>query len=226
MRCRSTSSTATTIAAQMADSRTDKLIAARRQAARVKHDHTLQTLERLADPKQPSPSPGSPARPACRHGCSTTARNSSKRSPKLCGINHHQSTDRRIPPGECGTAKPAHRPRTRTSRNRRTTTIGTKAPRTTTTNPRRRDRADRPIRARHPNRRTRNPPRKTPRREHTLTETNTNLTDLIAQQSDDLDTANTLLRRYMREASRVQTASTANPGPFLARRNSRASLTW
>ena len=32
----------------MADSRTDKLIAARRQAARVKHDHTLQTLQRLA----------------------------------------------------------------------------------------------------------------------------------------------------------------------------------
>jgi len=36
-----------------------------------------------------------------------------------------------------------------------------------------------------------------------LAEANTRLTDLVAQQRDDLDTANTLLRRYMKEASRT-----------------------
>lgn len=36
-----------------------------------------------------------------------------------------------------------------------------------------------------------------------LTETNTRLTQLTGQQHDDLDTANTLLRRYMKEASRA-----------------------
>ncbi len=37
-----------------------------------------------------------------------------------------------------------------------------------------------------------------------LVETNTRLTQLAGQQHDDLDTANTLLRRYMKEASRAQ----------------------
>jgi hypothetical protein len=36
-----------------------------------------------------------------------------------------------------------------------------------------------------------------------LTEANTQLTELTAQQSDDLATVNTLLRRHMRQASRV-----------------------
>ena len=62
--------------------------------------------------------------------------------------------------------EPAHRPRTRSPRNRGITTIRTKAARTPTTNPRRRDRADRPIRTHRPHRRTRKTPRQTPRREH------------------------------------------------------------
>jgi hypothetical protein len=37
-----------------------------------------------------------------------------------------------------------------------------------------------------------------------LVETNTRLTQLADQRHDDLDTANTLLRRYMKEASRAQ----------------------
>jgi hypothetical protein len=41
-----------------------------------------------------------------------------------------------------------------------------------------------------------------------LVETNTRLTQLADQQHDDLDTANTLLRRYMKQASRAQAEPT------------------
>jgi hypothetical protein len=40
-----------------------------------------------------------------------------------------------------------------------------------------------------------------------LLETNARLTQLVDQQGDDLDSANTLLRRYMKEASRAQSAA-------------------
>ncbi|UQX12276.1 DUF6262 family protein [Candidatus Mycobacterium methanotrophicum] len=40
-----------------------------------------------------------------------------------------------------------------------------------------------------------------------LLETNARLTELVDQQGDDLDSANTLLRRYMKEASRAQSAA-------------------
>ena len=40
-----------------------------------------------------------------------------------------------------------------------------------------------------------------------LLETNARLTQLVDQQRDDLDSANTLLRRYMKEASRAQSAA-------------------
>lgn len=40
-----------------------------------------------------------------------------------------------------------------------------------------------------------------------LLETNARLTQLVDQQRDDLDSANTLLRRYMKEASRAQLAA-------------------
>jgi chromosome segregation ATPase len=42
------------------------------------------------------------------------------------------------------------------------------------------------------------------RENNDLVETNTRLTQLADQQHDNLDTANTLLRRYMKEASRAQ----------------------
>jgi hypothetical protein len=42
------------------------------------------------------------------------------------------------------------------------------------------------------------------RENNDLVETNTGLTQLADQQHDQLDTANTLLRRYMKEASRAQ----------------------
>jgi hypothetical protein len=40
-----------------------------------------------------------------------------------------------------------------------------------------------------------------------LLDTNARLTQLVDQQRDDLDSANTLLRRYMKEASRAQSAA-------------------
>jgi uncharacterized membrane protein len=40
-----------------------------------------------------------------------------------------------------------------------------------------------------------------------LLETNARLTQLVVQQRDDLDNVYTLLRRYMKEASRAQSAA-------------------
>ena len=95
-RCPSMSSTATPMT-QMADARTDKLIAARRQVSRDKRAHTLQTLLRLAE----SGARISFARLAREAGVSTWLLYN---SPELkqavtmrCGANPAPSTNRRIP---------------------------------------------------------------------------------------------------------------------------------
>ena len=187
----------------MADSRTDKLIAARRQAARVKHDHTLQTLERLARSEAAITFAGV-AREA---GVSTwLLYNSPELKQAVTEAMRHQSPSEHRSPDRPGTAAPqslrtdlelarqeiaALRRSERKLRERLQRTLGAEIEQI--------DRSELVTRIAeletHLERL---------RAENiTLTEANTKLTELSAQQSDDLATVNTLLRRYMREASRV-----------------------
>jgi chromosome segregation ATPase len=191
--------------ASMADTRTEKLIAARRQAARVKHDHTLQTLQRLARSGAAITFAGL-AREA---GVSTwLLYNSPELKQAVAEAMRHQSQPEHRSPdlGSPTTAAPqslrtdlelarqeiaALRRTERQLRERLQRTLGAEIEQI--------DRSELVTRIAdletHLD--------KLRAENIALTEANTQLTELTAQQSDDLATVNTLLRRYMREASRV-----------------------
>jgi chromosome segregation ATPase len=201
---------------QMADARTEKLIAARRQVSRDKRAHTLETLLRLAE----SGARISFARLAREAGVSTwLLYNSPELKQAVTDGMQRQSRPVHQPPHTASekAASPqslhtdlelarheiaALRRSEQRLRERLQRTLGAEIEQI--------DRSELIARIAELEKHL----DKLHAENTDLTETNTKFVHLIAQQNDDLDTANTLLRRYMKEASRVQTASTANPGPL------------
>ena len=175
-RCRSPSSTATTIAASTADSRTDKLIAARQQAARVKHTTPCRPWSGSHDPSSHHLRRG---RPRGRR-VDMVARQQPGTQASGHRAMRHQSPSEHRSPDRPGTAAPQSL-RTDLELARQEIAALRRTERNSANDARflgAEIEQDPPIRARHPNRRTRNPPRKTPRREHHRTEANTELTEL------------------------------------------------
>jgi chromosome segregation ATPase len=205
---------------QMADARTDKLIAARRQVSRDKRAHALQTLLRLAE----SAARISFARLAREAGVSTwLLYNSPELKQAVTDAMRRQSRPEHQPPHTA--SEKAASPHTASEKAASPQSLRTdlelarhEIAALRRSEQRLRERLQRTLGAEIEQiDRSELIARIAELEKHLdklhaenteLTETNTKLTHLIAQQSDDLDTANTLLRRYMKEASRVQTAST------------------
>jgi hypothetical protein len=193
----------------MPDARTTKLVAARQRASRDKHDHTLRTLDRL----QQSGARISFTAVAREAGVSTwlVYNNPELKRAITDAMKHPPRHDEPPPP------RPAESPTSQASlrtdlelarheitvlrrserklRERLQRTLGAEIEQI--------DRSELVARIADletlvTNLRTENTG---------LAEANTRLTQLTAQQHDDLDTANTLLRRYMKQASRAQAES-------------------
>lgn len=193
----------------MPDTRIDRLVAARQQASRNKHAHTLNTLGRLLQ----SGTRITFAGVAREAGVSTwLVYNNPELNKAIRNGIERQSQVARQPAGT-GTAKPtspeglrtdlelarheiaALRRSERKLRGRLQRTLGDEIEQI--------DRSE--LVARITDLETLVA---TLRTENAgLNETNTRLTQLTAQQTDDLDTTNTLLRRYMKDASRAHPAS-------------------
>lgn len=188
----------------MADPRITKLIAARQQASRDKHARTLQALDRLVD----SGTPITFAAVAREAGVSTwLVYNKTELKQAITdAMNCHaqQANPRRSPvPAQASAASlrtdlelarheiAALRRSELKLRDRLRRTLGAEIEQI--------DRTELVARISDlettlANLRTDN---------NTLVEANHQLSQLVAQQRDELDTANTLLRRYMKEASRT-----------------------
>jgi hypothetical protein len=188
---------------QMADARTDKLIAARRQVSRDKRAHTLQTLIRLAE----SGARISFARLAREAGVSTWLLYNSPELKQAVTDAMNQPTPVRPhdPRSRSAQSSPASlrtdlelarheiatlRQSERKLRERLQRTLGAEIEQV--------DRSE--LLAQITDLETLVAKLRTDNTE--LADANTRLTQLVAQQHDDLDTTNTLLRRYMKEASR------------------------
>lgn len=191
----------------MPDTRTAKLIAARQRASRDKHAHTLHTLDRL----QQSGARISFTAVAREAGVSTwLVYNNPELKQAITDAMKH-------PPHDDPTPRPAQSPTSQASlrtdlelarheiaalrrserklRDRLQRILGAEIEQI--------DRSELVVRITDLETLVANL-----RAENTgLAEANTRLTQLTAQQHDDLDTANTLLRRYMKQASRAQAES-------------------
>ncbi|TQC50781.1 hypothetical protein EEB14_02810 [Rhodococcus sp. WS4] len=194
----------------MGDTRTDRLIAARRQVSRDKHVHTLQTVRRLAE----SGAPISFAGVAREAGVSTwLLYNSPELKQAVTDAMRHQSQPAHQSPhvaSEKTTSSQSLRTDLELARHeiavlrRSERKLRERLQRTLGTEIEQIDRSE--LIARIAELDTHLDKLRAENIE--LTETNTELSQLTAQQSDDLATANTLLRRYMKEASRGKPAST------------------
>jgi Family of unknown function (DUF6262) len=191
----------------MPDARTTKLVAARQRASRDKHDHTLRTLDRL----QQSGARISFTAVAREAGVSTwlVYNNPELKRAITDAMKHPPRHDEPPRPAESPTSQASLRTdlelarheitvlrrSERKLRERLQRTLGAEI-----------EQIDRSELVAHiadletlvTNLRTENTG---------LAEANTRLTQLTTQQHDDLDTANTLLRRYMKQASRAQAES-------------------
>jgi Family of unknown function (DUF6262) len=192
----------------MPDARTTKLIAARQRASRDKHDHTLHTLDRL----QQSGARISFTAVAREAGVSTwlVYNNSELKRAITDAMTHPPRHDGPPPrPAESPTSQASLRTDLELARHEITVLrrserkLRERLQRTLGAEIEQIDRSELLARIADletlvTNLRTENTG---------LAEANTRLTQLTAQQHDDLDTANTLLRRYMKQASRAQAES-------------------